>query len=842
MTGPLSARRHIVVDGRAEDRELRRSGRGGERIRDVERRAHGQRLLSQLLHALATADAESRALIESLDIEQLQSLGTIIVIEGAGSDFRLKLESLDRQTGRRGQQWLLLSVIPPTEERAESAVVWVSDEFRAKFIALFDDYLARDTRHGQPRNRALIANMASIRRAVLRDLWRSAEDPPPGPTWWEIWLRRQADGDSHLRAYAAALNLRIHERRLDLYDRAVYWVWAQWDDLQALPFTSVPITEIRRPEFIDTIEDLDRPDQDEYTYDLAERGKPAPLDAPAVCHLDTGVRQSHILLAGSLAPTDVLSVVNDNGVDRQGHGTRMAGLALYGPLDPLLTTNEPVALTHRLESVKLLPDPPGYNDPLAYGLVTAEAVAAAEMAAPDRSRVFCMPVTAEPEARPGEPSLWSAAVDALSVGTAISRSPGGIGLVGQPDESSARLFVISAGNVNGLERRADVPYLDLCETSGVQDPAQAWNALVVGAYTDLASMPTNPSFAGWTPLAVRGQLSPHSRTSVIFDERWPVKPDICMEGGNVLSNGVDFHDSHPLLSLRTTSHLDDVALGSANATSAATAQAARLAARAMAEYPSFWPETIRGLLVHAAEWTPAMKAEVDAAATKGARLRLLRRYGWGVPAEEAVLRSSRNAVTLVTQDQFVPFTGRNHEARTFRLHHLPWPVEVLRDLGEAEVQLRVTLSYFIEPNASRRGWRKRYAYASYGLRFELKGPQESLDDFVARINRSLRQEGPEEYRPSGRPDRWLLGSHRRHLGSLHQDIWSDGTAAELAECGLLAVFPVGGWWKYGQHADRVNLPVRYSLIVSLRTAVADVDLYTPIEVQLMVPIMTAVET
>jgi hypothetical protein len=841
MTGPLNARRHIVVEGRAVDRELRRSGRGGEQIRDVDRRAHGQRLRSQLLDALTTADAESRALVESFDVEQLRSLGTIIVIEGAGSDFRLKLESLDRQTGSRGPQWLLLSVIPATEERAESAVVWVSDEFRAKFIALFDDYLERDTRRGQPRNRALIANMASIRGAVLRDLWRSAEEPPSGTTWWEIWLRRQEDGDDLLRAYAAVRNLRVHERRLDLYDRAVYWVWARWDDLQALPFTSVPITEIRRPEFVDTIEDLARRDQDEYAYDLAERGKPPPLDAPAVCHLDTGVRQSHVLLAGSLASADVLSVVNDDGVDRHGHGTRMAGLALYGPLDPLLTTNEPVILSHRLESVKLLPDPPGYHDPLAYGLVTAEAVAAAELAAPDRSRVFCMPVTAEPEARPGEPSLWSASVDALSVGTTISSSPHGIGLVGQPDESAARLFVISAGNVNGLERRFDVPYLDLCDYSIVQDPAQAWNALVVGAYTELTATPTDPSFEGWKPLAAPGQLSPHSRTSVFFNERWPIKPDICMEGGNVLSNGADFDDSHPLLSLRTTSHHDDVALGSANATSAATAQAARLAARAMAEYPSFWPETIRGLLVHAAEWTPAMKAEVVAERTKGGRLRLLRRYGWGVPSEEAVLRSARNAVTLVTQDQFVPFTGTNHEARTFRLHHLPWPVEVLRDLGEAEVELRVTLSYFIEPNASRRGWRRRYAYASHGLRFELKGPQESLDEFVARINRSSR-EREEAYRPSGQSDRWLLGSHRRHLGSLHQDIWSDGTAAELAECGLLAVFPVGGWWKYGQHSDRADLPVRYSLIVSLRTPLAGVDLYTPIEVQLTVPIVTALTT
>ena len=164
-----------------------------------------------------------------------------------------------------------------------------------------------------------------------------------------------------------------------------------------------------------------------------------------------------------------------------------------------------------------------------------------------------------------------------------------------------------------------------------------------------------------------------------------------MEGGNVLTNGLDFHDNHPLLSVRTTAAGDDLALASANATSAATAQAARLAAKVMAAYPAYWPETVRGLLVHAAEWTPAMRAEVDGASSKTGRQQMLRRYGWGVPSEGAVLTSSSNAVTLVTQDQFQPFDGPDHTARRFRLHYLPWPAETLRELAEMTVQLRVTL-------------------------------------------------------------------------------------------------------------------------------------------------------
>ena len=55
---------------------------------------------------------------------------------------------------------------------------------------------------------------------------------------------------------------------------------------------------------------------------------------------------------------------------------------------------------------------------------------------------------------------------------------------------------------------------------------------------------------------------------------------------------------------------------------------------------------------------------------KGGRLRLLRRYGWGVPTEERVLSSATSAVTLMLQDEFLPFeTGSSGlSMRAFRFH------------------------------------------------------------------------------------------------------------------------------------------------------------------------------
>lgn len=783
---------HLLVRDRADTRDFTRTGRGDPKVRPVEARTHGLAIRGELDAALDEIDEERQA--AELDEAELRALGSIVVLEGEDPAFPLRLDSLEqlsRHTKRpKVPKWLVLSVLPAddADDGRERAQVWIADAYRGAFLAQFEKYISTAEGEGKPRNAELVANVGHIRRAVLRDLWQSEGEPPTsGRHWWELWLRREAGSADLLRRYAADRGLRAIERALALRDRVVVWVEGDWQSLEALPFTSVPLAEIRRPEFVETIEDLERPEQEELAEDLAGRLHAADESAPAVCHLDSGVRRTHVLLTDSLAESDVHSVVPGPIGDTLNHGTQMAGLALFGPLDDPLLTSSTVRLRHRLESVKLLPDSSDdAHDPLAYGVVTAEAVSLPEATAA-RQRVFCMPISRESE-RPGEPTLWSASVDALAAGVGVASSDDGISLLGAPDADAARLIVISAGNVVGFDA-AD--YLAACDLAAVEEPAQAWNALTVGAHTDLDDLPNDPTFSGWSALGKAGDLSPHSRTSVTFPQRkWPLKPDICMEGGNVLTDGgSDFHESHPLLSVRTTDARDDLALASTFATSAATAQAARLATVAQASYPAYWPETIRGLLTHAADWTPAMRGRIDSATKKAEKLSLLRRYGWGVPTEGRVIASARNAVTMVAQDEFVPFEGKDFQARHLRLHSLPWPVETLQELGEADVALKVTLSYFIEPNAARRGWRRRYRYPSHGLRFEIRGPAETTDQFLTRVNRQARRE-EEEARPSGGTSNWMIGPYQRNVGSLHQDIW-EGTGADLAEVGVLAVHPVG---------------------------------------------------
>ncbi len=59
-----------------------------------------------------------------------------------------------------------------------------------------------------------------------------------------------------------------------------------------------------------------------------------------------------------------------------------------------------------------------------------------------------------------------------------------------------------------------------------------------------------------------------------------------------------------------------------------------------------------------------------------------------------------------------------------------------------------------------------------------------------------------------------------------------GSAADIAGCNLIGVFPVIGWWRERHYLKRWAKQTRYSLVVSLHTPEENVDIYTPVAIQL----------
>ncbi len=703
------------------------------------------------------------------------------------------------------------------------ATVYVPQGQLGYFEKKVEEYLTESTPKRNPKNKPLVESIAEIRLAVLEGFW--TDDPALFPAvektiWWEVWLRGEnGEALTRFREYALKAGLKVGDKHLEFPDRCVVLVHASREQMTGSIELLDVVAELRLAKEVPTaFTQMSPVERDGWAKDLEGRiTEPSP-SAPAVCIVDTGVNAGHPLLEPAMSSRDLHTYDPAWGVqDDQGHGTEMAGIALYGDLTQILLSSTPVALTHCLESVKILRKGTA-NPPELYGAITAEGIARAEIEAPERNRVISMAIATTEFRDRGQPSSWSAEIDKLCSGT---------------DDDYRRLFLVSAGNV-GEGAGVDFPARN--ETDGIHDPGQSWNAVTVGAYTDRTHI-DEPMFNGWRPVARPGQLSPSSTTSCIWQSQWPLKPDIVMEGGNMAlspdGSKADFPDS---LSLLTTHYMPYVKpFVVTGDTSAATAGAARIAATIWASYPTYWPETLRALLVHAAEWTKPMQEQIKSASTVGRRENLVRCFGFGVPNLERALWSAGNALTLIVQDELQPF--ERDKSKDMRLHKLPWPAQALRDLGDVEVELRVTLSYFIEPNPARRGWQRRHRYSSHGLRFAVQKPTEAVNDLRKRVNKAAREDDDEGI-DSSDPG-WLLGPSLRGKGSVHHDRWV-GTAADLASRESIAVYPVIGWWRERHQLGRWERAARYALVVSIRTPETGVDIYQPVANQLK--IATAVLT
>lgn len=798
-----------------------------------ERQQHGLHLRAQLA-AVAIVQQQRTAELHAVNVQS--AIGIQIEFE---SDQAVALAAASLARDKQGIE--LMNV--KKRDGQVLATVFVPEGKLTHFENLITAYVSYKTnKNGSPLDsQGLVDAIKTLRVATFESLWTDEPEALPADDsdaiWWEAWLplgrhAQQTVGD--FRTVAQLAGLQVSERVLYFPERIVAQIYGTKVRLLQSSLVLNMIAELRRAKTTAAFFDgLLLDEQAQWQGDLQARLLPEPAGNAYVTLLDTGVNHGHPLLARFVVDADRHSIEPEWGADdANGHGTELAGLALMGDLTHALADNVPLRVPHRLESVKVLRWP-GDNEGESYGAITAEAVARVEITAADRRRVFAMAVSSTDARDRGRPSSWSAEVDRLACDY-------------DSQGASPRLFVLSAGNT--IDNDAWAAYPQSLATNSIHDPGQAWNALTVGAYSELTTI-TEENAQHYAPVAAAGDLSPYTTTSVTWQNGWPFKPDIVMEGGNTAMEPMGFACSMGSLSLLTTGHQPHERLFSLSwATSAATALAAGMSARIAAAYPGFWPETVRGLMVHSARWTPPM---LDTYTPGGVRTKqtlrnLLRHCGYGVPSLERALYSASNSLTMIVQDQLQPYYKAKEGVKTreMHLHDLPWPTDVLMDLGNAPVTLRVTLSYFIEPNPGERGGIDKYAYQSHALRFAVRRPLESEAAFRQRINA---QAAAEEHGLLGAATSgdagWTIGEKLRARGSLLSDSWT-GTAVDLANRGQLAVFPAMGWWRNRTSHQRFNRSARYSLLISIEAPTVEQDLYVQVSQQIeaaaVVPVVVQV--
>lgn len=769
-----------------------------------------------------------------------------IYLEFQGEEgYNLVAQSLEQMRGKKQEKWIrilnvrrekrihLNSTTSKQEEKETIyATIFVPHDKKQFFFKQLEDYANKLTKTGKAKNLSLINSITNIRKALnIESFWQDDKIliPATEQKWCEVWLN--SDTDEVIQRFISLLKqeqIRSQTGVIRFPERTVLLIYVNRTQLERLSQLSDDIAEYRcAKETAAVWTELENREQVEWVKELLLRLQ-VKDSSISVCILDRGVNHKHPLLSRILNDADCQCIISTWGTydhDKHGHGTMMAGVAGYGDLIQCITDKRNILINHCLESVKIIPKPPGKTEPGLWGYMTSQGISLAEIQAPTRKRVFCMAITSEDTRDRGRPTSWSSAIDQLASGA---------------NDETRRLIIVSAGNISDINSAKNYPNAQ--KTDSIHDPAQAWNALTVGAYNALDKI-TVSGLSGYSPIAPRGGLSPFSTTSYTWEDKWPIKPDIVMEGGNLAQDATGFVTECADMALLPTyfdpqkSHFTFF-----NMTSAATAQAAWFAAQIQVRYPNFWPETIRALMIHSARWPDPLKKQFIEKDSKSSFKRLLRICGYGVPDLDRAIYSASNALTLISQETLRPFTkeGSNYKIKNMALYELPWPKEVLRNLPpETKVEMRITLSYFIEPGPGERGWRDRYRYASHALRFDLNSPGESKKEFTTRINAAIKDEEGNHTKHSA-AEHWVIGSQARDKGSIHSDIWQ-GTSAELAASNIIAVYPCVGWWRERHNLNKWDSQARYALVVSITTPDEKVDVYTPVAIQLGIKTPVTVE-
>ena len=522
---------------------------------------------------LNTIDSEFSKIAADRQQNDLSSEFGLILNVVSEPDYRLAFTSLDNVGRGSTPSIVLLNVRRESTPQGEvtKAAVFVPFGQLKVLIKKVEDYATpnKDSKDKEgniigPANQALLANIASISMAAFDALWTDPEAPPPPDelAWFEFWIRRDDDKwEIQSQKEFEKLHLEFPKLKLTLPEHVVIVARATRETIESSLDLLNALSEIRRARPCSVgLTDLSGIEQEEWIDEALERIHWPDDEAPAVCLIDSGVNRGHPLIEPLLSEADSETVFADGDrSDDMQHGTPMAGLAAFGDIRRLMLSAETWHQLHRLESVKLIRSTTDH-DPENYGAVTLQALALPEIAS-RRARVFCMAITAPGPNTLGNPSSWSSAIDMAAAGR-------------EHETAEPKVILLSAGNTR--EHPNDFDYPGDLLRGAVEDPAQAWNAVTVGAITNRITIEEEDDEAQRSvPLAPLSGMSPFTRTAHEWRQDWPIGPDVVMEGGNLAKghDGAHLHlDSLQPLSTATNFRLRPIT--PFNATSAAAAEAA----------------------------------------------------------------------------------------------------------------------------------------------------------------------------------------------------------------------------------------------------------------------------
>ncbi|MFD3284350.1 S8 family peptidase [Alteromonas macleodii] len=441
--------------------------------------------------------------------------------------------------------------------------------------------------------------------------------------------------------------------------------------------------------------------------------------AARVCVLDSGVNTNHPLLAPAIAESADF-IGDTEGMDLNGHGTAVAGVALYGDLEACNSTN--------------------YWHPELWifnGRILDEN---AEFDSSSIEKTLIEAVTYFVEEH-------QCRIFNLSLGNSNApydnRHIRGIAYV---LDKLARdfniLFVVSAGNFSGSidpdvprhSWRNEYPEYLLADESIIIDPAPALNVLTVGSlarHNATFDAQRYPEISQLAP-ATENQPSPFTRHGPSI--KGAIKPELVAIGGNLATPiriGNELKDVKKGMGVLTCNSrfVENTLFSEISGTSFAAPYITHLAGRLLNNYPKASANLLRALLVNHANMLSEIESSFPEDMKKSYRSANGRDAfrdiaGYGAVDEGELFRSSQNAVVLMAEEKI--------ENNSHHFFELPLPDDFLRS-QRASREIRVTLSYCPAVRTT------RIDYVATKMSFRLVKDQ-SLESVQRHFNHSTQDE------------------------------------------------------------------------------------------------------
>lgn len=457
---------------------------------------------------------------------------------------------------------------------------------------------------------------------------------------------------------------------------------------------------------LETVKEIDRPPQPAFErnadYNLPISSFPEVVTPPkencGILVIDSGVQRGHPLIAPVLGEPEVFpdakrEFIKGGSDDVNGHGTSVAGIAIYGNVEHCIKQRsfDPTAW---LFSARVTNEKGEYKEDLLLETQLDQAIQAFVEQYPNCKVINISLGNAEQIYIDGMKQFRLAAkIDEIAYQ--------------YQNKNKNIIFVISAGNSYHEELeyeklRTDYPNYLLNRNARIIDPATSVIALTVGSLSYGRGSITEPSDIRRQAIAkLPGYPSPFTRTGFGVDGM--IKPDVVDFGGD-LALDLSYREG---LGLPKVSQLGDNVAGVSvvtlsknfqsslfhicSGTSFAAPRVANIAAQLFTKYPDASSNLIRALIVNSAVLPQEIPDQFqwNSKQSQGEKTKQIEKqlaiYGYGQTDLERAMYSAENYVVLSEDNILIP-VGK------FHIYEIPQLPEEFFDVQGTRT-LSITLAF-----------------------------------------------------------------------------------------------------------------------------------------------------